>query len=292
VPGGARPQFVAATVNWTGVTGSTIVMQDGGDTTAACFQKDGVSAVSHGDVCNQFPDFDPVTCSGVLAVTGAANFSLQSKAVNGTGFFRFLEEDIVINSDTDCFFSDPGNYGEVVGHEMGHVIGLGHSCGDLFTPDCSTSPLADAALMNAFAHGDGRGPTPQEGDINGARKIYPPPGFILAKVTGSAVSTGQTHSLGADFNGTARADIYAILVFPDGTSFYSVGASGINTLTPLAANAQLGFTVGVPLFSHTFVGTEAAGTYTWYLLLVRPGTNPSQSANWLGADTATFSFTP
>ena len=68
VPGGARAQFVASTVNWTGVTGSSIVMPDGGDTTAACFQKDGVSAVSHGDACNQFPDFDPISCSGVLAL--------------------------------------------------------------------------------------------------------------------------------------------------------------------------------------------------------------------------------
>ena len=72
VPGGARAQFVASTVNWTGVTGSSIVMQDGGDTTAACFQRDGVSAVSHGDACNQVPDFDPISCSGVLAITSAA----------------------------------------------------------------------------------------------------------------------------------------------------------------------------------------------------------------------------
>ena len=73
VPGGARPQFEAATQNWTNVTGSTIVMHDGGDTTAACWRADGVNAVSHGDPCGQFPDFDPVTCSGVLAVTGVAN---------------------------------------------------------------------------------------------------------------------------------------------------------------------------------------------------------------------------
>jgi hypothetical protein len=291
VPGGARPQFVAATINWTGVTGSTIVMQDGGDTTAACYVKDGVNAVSHGDPCGQFPDFDPVSCSGVLAVTGVANFGLQSKVVNGTSFLQFREEDIVINGDTDCFFSDPGNYGEVIGHEMGHVIGLGHSCGDLFSPDCAIDPVADAALMNAFAHGDGRGPTPQTGDINGARMIYPPPGFVDAALNGSTFTTGQTVNLTADLNGTARADLYAILAIPGGV-FYAVGASSLNVLVPAASNVQLGFAVGTPLFSLTFTGTQPAGAYTWYVLLVKPGTNPADPANRLGADAASFTFAP
>jgi hypothetical protein len=291
VPGGARAQFEASSANWTAVTGSTIVMQDGGDTAAACFQKDGVSAVSHGDVCNQFPDFDAASCSGVLAVTGAANFTLQSKVVNGTSFLRFLEEDIVINSGTDCFFVDPGNYGEVIAHEMGHVIGLGHSCGDTFTPDCSTSPLADAALMNAFAHGDGRGATPQAGDINGARMIYPPPGFVDAVLNRSAFTTGQTLNLTGDFNGTARADLYVILAIPGG-AFYAVGASSLNVLAPAAANVQLGFALARPLLSFSFAGTEAPGAYSAVVLLVRPGTNPADPANRLGADVASFTFTP
>ena len=291
VPGGARPQFEAATQNWTNVTGSTIVMHDGGDTTAACWRADGVNAVSHGDPCGQFPDFDPVTCSGVLAVTGVANFSLESKVVNGASFLRFREEDIVINGGTDCFFADPGNYGEVVGHEMGHVTGLGHSCGDPFSPDCATDPVADAALMNAFAHGDGRGPTPQKGDINGVRFIYPPAGFVDAQLNGSAFTTGQTSSLTADFNGTAKADLYVFVTLPGG-GFFALGASAPNVLVPVASNLQLGFALEVPLSTHTFKGSEAAGAYTWYALLVRPGLNPAQSANWLSIDSAPFTFTP
>jgi hypothetical protein len=250
-----------------------------------------VSSVSHGDPCGQVPDFDSATCSGVLAVTGVVNFTLESKVVNGTSFLRFREEDIVINGGTDCFFVDPGNYGEVIGHEMGHVIGLGHSCGDQFSPDCATDPVADAALMNAFAHGDGRGPTPQTGDINGARKIYPPPGFVDAALNGSAFATGQTLNLTADFNGTARADLYAILAIPGG-SFYALGATSLNVLVPAAANIQLAFAVGTPLFSFTFGGTEPAGAYTWYVLLAKPGTSPLQAANWLGADSVAFTFAP
>jgi hypothetical protein len=291
VPGGARPQFEAATRNWTNVTGSTIVMSDGGNTTAACLRADGVNSVSHGDACGQFPRFDPVTCSGVLAVTGVANFSFESKVVNGVGFLRFREEDIIINADTDCFFAGPGNYGEVIGHEMGHVTGLGHSCGDAFTADCATDPVADAALMNAFAHGDGRGPTPQEGDVNGVRFIYPPAGFVDARLDGSGFATGQTMSLTADLNGTAKADIYILLVLPGG-GFFALGASAPNVLAPAASNVQLAFAVDVPLFTHTFTGAEAAGAYTWYALLVRPGLDPAQTASWLSIDSAAFTFTP
>jgi len=291
VPGGARPQFEAATQNWTNVTGSTIVMHDGGDTTAGCFRTDGVSAVSHGDPCGQFPDFDPITCSGVLAVTGVAGFTFESKVVNGVSFLRFREEDIVVNGGTDCFFSRPGNYGEVIGHEMGHVTGLGHSCGDAFSPDCATDPVADAALMNAFAHGDGRGPTPQEGDINGVRFIYPPAGFVDARLNGSSFATGQTLSLTADFNGTEKADLYVFVTLPGG-GFFALGAAAPNILVPAASNLQLGFAVDVPLFTRTFTGSEAAGAYTWFALLVRPGLNPAAPANWLGIDSAPFTFTP
>jgi hypothetical protein len=291
VPGGARPQFAASGAAWTNVLGSTIVMADGGDTAANCWRRDNVNAVSHGDPCNQFPDFDPVTCSGVLAVTAVANLGIETRTVNGQTFLRFKEQDIVINGGTDCFFSDPGNYGEVVVHEIGHVTGLGHSCGDAFTPACVPGTISDDATMRALAHGDGRGATPHAGDINGLRFMYPPPGFIDAKLNGSAFSTGQAMSLTADLNGTDRADLYVILGLPGG-SFIALGASAPNTLAPLASNLQLGFAVDAPLFNLTFAGSEPAGSYYWVTLLVRPGTSPLTSANWLSSDVLSFTFTP
>ena len=74
---------------------------------------------------------------------------------------------------------------------------------------------------------------------------------------GAAFTSGDTHVLTADFNGTARADVYEILFVPDGT-FYALGASAPNVLAPAASNLQLASTLDAPLLTHTFGGAEAA----------------------------------
>jgi hypothetical protein len=114
---------------------------------------------------------------------------------------------------------------------------------------------------------------------------------VDAQLNGSSFTTGQALSLTADFNGTATADLYVFVTLPGG-GFFALGAAAPNVLVPAASSLKLGFVVDAPLFTHTFTGSEAAGAYTWYALLVRPGLNPAQSANWLGIDSAPFTFTP
>lgn len=291
----AQGGFDAALVHWTDVTGSSVVLADGGSTAQACRVFFDGSVISHGDPCGQIPVFDAVGCSGVLAITGISGFTLESKTLNGVGFLRMTEADIVFNADTECFYGGPDgplNYEEVLGHEMGHVLGLGHACGDEFSPVCSPGSEADDALMRAFAHGGGRGGAPRADDIDGVRFLYPPAGFVDAFLNQESFTTGEAHSLRADLNGTAISDIYVLLVLPDGNLVSIAPGFPINALVPAASAAQLGFALDVPLFDHVFTGAEGAGTYTWVVLLVSAGADPTQQGNWLGFDLAAFDFAP
>lgn len=285
--------FTASRNNWTNVTGSTVVVNDGGPTTQSCRTLFDGSVISHGDPCLQMPAFDATTCSGVLAITGVSGFTLESKLVNGVSFLRMTESDTVFNANAECFYSGPdaqANYEEVLSHEMGHALGLGHACGDSFTPECVPGTEEDDALMAAFAHG-GRGGAPHASDVDGIRFIYPPAGFVDLQVDRTAIAAGQSQSVKVDLNGTASADFYLVLVLPGG-GFISIAPGATpNVLKPVATNVALHFLTDVPLLTKVWSAAEA-GSYSWYAILTRAGTSPSNTANWIGVDAVPFSVGP
>jgi hypothetical protein len=119
-----------------------------------------VNTVSFGDPLGQMDD--PVNCGGVLAMGGYFSTSSQLRTVNGRLFNRIVEGDVVVNGGWDgCgLYESFANLAEVVTHELGHVLGLGHSA----EPEATMAPRA---------HFDGRGASLRADDMAGLRFIYP-----------------------------------------------------------------------------------------------------------------------
>lgn len=153
-------QLVAAYGAWSSVTGSAFRYVDGGLTTAVGYRRDGVNAISFRDPLDQMDS--PSGCRGVLAIGGYFSSTSQRRTVNGQTFNRIVEGDVVINNGWQgCgFYENFANLAEVATHELGHVLGLGHS------PDAG-------ATMYAGAHFDGRGAALTDDDAAGLRFIYP-----------------------------------------------------------------------------------------------------------------------
>lgn len=288
-PGRGFDQVGAAYAAWSSVSGSSFRYHDGGTTTAFGHRRDGVSAISFGDPLGQMDD--PVNCGGVLAMGGYFSSTSQKRTVNGQSFNRIVEGDVVINRGWDgCgFYERFANLAEVVTHELGHVLGLGHSS----DPD---------ATMAARAHFDGRGAGLRADDSAGLRFIYPASAaggadLVLEAlaVSPTSVAPGAVATVSyavVNRGTTAVSGTYGERIYLSANATLDAADTLLATTAPrstaLAPNAAL--TISQPV---TIPPSAAAGTR---FLIVQTdaaaGVTESNEANNTTAATLVIQMTP
>lgn len=147
---------------WSGVAGATLSLTGGELREPLPFA--GCAGDSRVVFNDPFGEIDaPVDCRGVLGVGGYC-YADEPRAVGGALYNRIRVGKVTIADGWgDCPRWTPCNLAQVVTHELGHAVGLGHSQ----DPD---------ATMFGSASFDGRCAALAADDEAGVRALYPAPG--------------------------------------------------------------------------------------------------------------------
>lgn len=161
-------QLKAAINAWNSDAGSNVRYRYAGTTavTTGFSREDGLNVLTFTDHDEDYEEDYDCGSGGVLAIGGfwGAETGPQPRAIT--------EGAMVVNDNAECWLSSASRAEQIFGHELGHTLGLGHSCGDDDSGPCD-SPRKSEALMRAFAFGGNRGASLRDDDREGIASLYP-----------------------------------------------------------------------------------------------------------------------
>ncbi|MXZ39046.1 MAG: hypothetical protein F4Z19_12520 [Holophagales bacterium] len=186
VPGGGLSQVRTGMRAWNSVSGSraNLVLHGTLNQDFEIDRVDGVNSISYEDPFNEIPGTFRPSEGGVIAITHSFFYCDGSEIPHSIPGNRSVEalELIESNIGTQDGFTEwlafsrdaAEDHEEIMAHELGHAIGIGHSCGDARSGSCDR--VTSEAIMRAQAHGDGRGARLNSDDRAAVRFLYPVPG--------------------------------------------------------------------------------------------------------------------
>lgn len=159
-PGGGIVEFQEALASWTDDPSTPVRLAYLGATNAVrgFEDRDNVNTILFGDPRQNIAG--TYTCSadeegsGVLAAGGSWYKTNRTRTFGGQKFYEYAESDIITQDGMDCNFTGvrEGNprarpfLVRLYVHEVGHTLGLGHSCGDGASGACDTVQKNEAIM--------------------------------------------------------------------------------------------------------------------------------------------------
>jgi len=280
LPGGGVSEIQTAATEWSSAGSTfryTIGSTNGPARCASQFLSSYRVTISFLDPCGEISNN-----GGTLAIGGSYFSTTASTTVNGRSF-RLALEGFVINNDSSValqFLRQSGCFHNIQLHELGHVLGLGHSSDPtaVMFPSITTSCSSTAGRL-------------APDDLQGIRTIYPLGGSSVAPVSGVPGQTTITRAtesgeiltvewlqgLGA-MPTTHRLDF---VVDATGQQISVPVGSALRVDIPVPTGTLGTFSVRVTPFNGTLPGPSSA-PFPFAIGVAAPCTGPPEAPNVSG----------